>query len=510
MTAVVTEAEDSQPLAVGRPALTMTVPMRRWLEDVHDLQIGGEQKPGHGGRMTTEDPATGEILAEVACANAVDVDEAVDVARRAVEDRRWSGLSPDQRATAMFEAASLLESSAADLAEIETLDVGKPLAQANADVAVAAGIFRYYAGWTTKLHGTLNPTGDDFVSISIREPRGVCAAITPWNYPIVMAALKIAPAIACGNSVVLKPAEQTPLTALLIGETCARAGIPSGVVNVVPGIGEIAGGALAAHGDIDLVSFTGSTGVGQAIIAASAGTVTPLLLELGGKSANIVCADADLDAAVGGAMTGIWTNAGQWCVAGSRLLVERAVYQEVVGRLVAATATLRLGHGLDPTTDIGPLVSRAQQRRVESYLDMGTREGATVAIGGSIPRRPGYFSNPTIFTDVNPRMRIAREEIFGPVLAVIAFEGDEEAIAIANATRFGLAAGIWSSDPARIQRLSRRLQAGIIWVNTYGVFDYATTYGGVKGSGFGRELGPSSLEAYTTVKSVLTKVTPGN
>jgi acyl-CoA reductase-like NAD-dependent aldehyde dehydrogenase len=495
-----------QPSSGGRPALTAAT--RRWLSGEHDLWIDGHPRSAHGGRMTTVDPATEEVLSEVACADAIDIDQAVAAARRATRDRRWATLAPTRKADAMLQVACVLEERAEDLAEIETLDVGKPRAQARADVAVAAGIFRYYSGWTTKLHGTVNPTGDDIVSVTVREPLGVCAAITPWNYPIVMAALKVAPAIACGNTVVLKPAEQTPLTALLLGEICSQADIPPGVVNVTPGYGVGAGAPLAAHADVDFVSFTGSTGVGQSIIKASADMLTPVMVELGGKSANIVFDDANIEAAVAGAMAGIWTNAGQWCVAGSRLLVQRSIHDKVVSRLVAATSRLRVGHGLDPTADVGPVISDAQRRRVAGYLDAGVREGASIAAGGAAVPGAGYFIAPTIFTGVDPSMRIAQEEIFGPVLAVIPFDDEEHAVAIANGTRYGLAAGIWSNDLGRVQRLARAVYAGMIWINTYGAFDYGTSYGGYKYSGFGRELGPYSLDAYTQSKSILTYVSP--
>ncbi|HEV7762714.1 MAG TPA: aldehyde dehydrogenase family protein [Acidimicrobiales bacterium] len=480
--------------------------VQRWLDGPHELVVEGAVVPT-ADRLTSIDPATGAALAEVAGAGADGVDRAVAAARRAVADRRWAGIHPDARATALLRIAALIEAHAAELAQIETLDVGKPLAQAQADVAVAAGVFRYYAGWTTKAHGTTNPTPDNRLSLTVREPHGVCAGIVPWNYPIIMAALKVAPAIAFGNTAVLKPAEQTPLTALRLGELCAEAELPAGVVTVVPGLGPAAGQALVDHPGVDHVSFTGSTEVGRAVMAGASARINPVALELGGKSATVVFPDADLDAVVEGVSRGIWTNAGQWCVAGTRLVVAREVADEVVDRLATAAAGLRLGHGLDPATDVGPLVSDEQRRRVLGYLGdatgNGNGAGGHAVVGGRAVDGPGYFVEPTILAGVERHDRCAQEEIFGPVLVVLPVDDEAEAVAVANCTRYGLAAGVWTSDLARAHRVARQVNAGMVWVNMYGEFDYGTSYGGYAESGFGRELGPYSVDVYTQTKSIL-------
>jgi phenylacetaldehyde dehydrogenase len=499
------QVENPPTIPTGRPPLAD--PVQRWLDAAHDLVVEGEAVPT-AARLTTVDPATGEPLTEVACAGPAEIGTAVAAARRAADDRRWAGLHPDARATALLEIARRIEADAPTLAQIETLDVGKPTAQAQADVAVAAGIFRYYAGWTTKAHGTTNPTTDDRLSMTVREPHGVCAGIVPWNYPIIMAALKVAPAIAFGNTTVLKPAEQTPLSALRLGELCAEAGLPPGVVTVAVGRGADAGQALVDHPDVDHVSFTGSTEVGQAVMAGSAAHVNPVALELGGKSATIVFPDADLDAVVEGVGRGIWTNAGQWCVAGTRLVVASSVADELVERLAAAAGQLRLGHGLDPATDVGPLISDEQRRRVLGYLEAGAVAGSQAVVGGRAADGPGFFVEPTILTGVAPDDRCAQEEIFGPVLVVLPFDesngaGEAEAVALANATRYGLAAGVWTRDLARAHRVARQVNAGMVWVNMYGEFDYGTSYGGYAASGFGRELGPYSMDVFTQTKSIL-------
>jgi aldehyde dehydrogenase (NAD+) len=479
--------------------------VKEFIESAPKMTIGGEQMDSASGHtFEVVDPATGRSISEVPRASREDVDAAVRAAREAFEDRRWLGLRAGKRAEILFKIGEIIKREIGDLAQIETLDSGKPIKLSSGEMWAAGEAFRYYSGWPTKIFGETNPTDDAMFVYTLREPVGVCAGIIPWNYPLIMAAWKIAPALACGNTMVLKPAEQTPLTALRLGEICLEAGVPEGVVNVVTGFGDEAGAALAEHPGVDKIAFTGSTEVGRKILSASAGNLKRVTLELGGKSPNIVFSDADLRRASKGSMMGVFLNSGQMCTAGTRILVEKPIHGEFVESLVEATESMKLGPGLDEATGMGPVVSAEQLERVTSYIDIGVAEGAEVATGGERATElgNGYFVRPTVFTGVNNDMRIAQEEIFGPVAAVIEVEDVDHAIAVANETVYGLAAAVWTSDLSRAHRVARGIRAGTVWVNTAGLYDPAVSFGGYKQSGFGRELGAHSIEAYTQTKSV--------
>ena len=470
------------------------------------LLIHGEQVEAASGRtFPVVNPATEEELAAVSEGSAEDIDRAVRSARAAFESDKWQRMSARRRGEALYRLGELCLSRRDELAKLETLNNGKPLFESGIDVKLTAETFKYYAGWADKIHGETIPVDGPFLNYTLREPLGVIGAIVPWNFPMSLAAWKIGPALACGNTIVLKPAEQTPFTALRLAELALEAGFPPGVFNCVPGFGPTAGAALVVHPEVDKIAFTDSTEVGRQVMREAAASVKKLSLELGGKSPNIVFADADLDAAARGALTGIFYGKGEVCAAGSRLLVEESVRDELQARILERASRMTPGDPLNPKTRLGPLVSRVQMERVLSYIERGKSEGAELLAGGE--RAPvggkGYFVQPTIFGDVERDMTIAREEIFGPVLAMLTFSGGVEGAAeLANATDYGLAAGIWSRDIKKALRTARAVRAGTVWVNTYNMYDAASPFGGFKQSGFGRDLGMHALEGYTQVKSV--------
>ena len=469
------------------------------------MSIGGTPVDAESGdTFEVFNPATGKVLTEVPRGNVADVDRAVGAAREAFEDRRWIGLRPGKRTEVLIKLADLIKRNLNELAQIESLDAGKPIAMAGAEMWSAGDVFRYYSGWPTKIFGETVPTQDDMFVYSLREPMGVCGAIIPWNFPLIMAAWKLAPALACGNTVVLKPAEQTPLTAIRLAELCLEAGVPEGVVNVVTGYGPEAGQALAQHADVDKIAFTGSTEVGRKILHASEGNLKRVSLELGGKSPNIVFSDANVKRASKISMFGVFSNSGQVCTAGTRILVERSVHDEFVESLVAATQSMKVGDPLEEDTGMGPVVSQEQLDRVTGYIDIGRSEGAEVVTGGGRPTElgDGYFVEPTVFAGVRNDMTIAQEEIFGPVAAVIPVDDVDEAIRVANDTIYGLAAAVWTNDISKAHRVARGINAGTVWINAYGNLDPTVSFGGYKQSGFGRELGLHSIETYTQQKSV--------
>jgi phenylacetaldehyde dehydrogenase len=466
-----------------------------------------------GETFETPNPATGEPLATIASGGPEDIDRAVRVARRAFEDGPWTRLTSSERGRIIWRIGDLILEHLDELAQLETLDNGKPLGVASvADVPLAADLFHYMAGWATKIEGnTIDISvpyapGANFHAYTLREPIGVVGQIIPWNFPLLMAAWKLGPALATGNCVILKPAEQTPLSALRLAELIAEAGMPDGVVNVVTGFGETAGAALAAHDDVDKVAFTGSTEVGKLIVQAAAGNLKKVTLELGGKSPNIVFSDADPEQSIAGAANGIFFNHGQCCVAGSRLFIQEDRFDEVVNGVAEIARSIKLGDGMDPETQMGPLVSDEQLQRVTGFLESGRNEGATAVAGGGRYGNRGYFVEPTVLTGTTDDMRVVREEIFGPVVVAAPFQSLDDIARAANDTSYGLGAGIWTRDISKAHALAKKLRAGTVWINCYNVFDAALPFGGYKQSGWGREMGHEALEAYTEVKAVCTQL----
>ncbi|MDX6236116.1 MAG: phenylacetaldehyde dehydrogenase [Kribbellaceae bacterium] len=478
---------------------------RRW-----QLLIDGEWvKAKSEQTFQTHNPATGELLAECAQADEVDIDRAVTAARRAFENGPWPTMTASERGRLIWKLGDLIFEHLEELAELETLDNGKPLSVTRVvDVPLAAELFQYMAGWANKLEGNTIPLsvpytpGAMYHAYTLREPLGVVGQIVPWNFPLLMAAWKLGPALAGGNTVVFKPAEHTPLTALRLGELIIEAGFPKGVVNVVPGPGPIAGDALASHPDVDKIAFTGSTAVGKRIIDAAKGNLKKVTLELGGKSPNVVFADADMELAIPGAASAIFFNHGQVCSAGSRLFVEESVFPKVTEGVAETARRMKVGPGMDPATEMGPLVAEEQLDRVCGYLESGYAEGARALTGGKKIDGPGYFIEPTVLVDTTPDMKVVREEIFGPVVTVHPFTREKDVLPAANDTIYGLGSGIWTKDLSKAHRMAAQMHAGTVWVNCYNIFDAALPFGGYKQSGWGREMGHEVLNLYTQIKSV--------
>ena len=485
-----------------------------FLEKPRKMLINGQWVNAASGKtFPTYNPATGEILVQVAEGDREDIERAVKAARKAFDQGPWRQMTAAERARLIWKLADLIDAHTEELGYIESLDNGKPLAVAKAaDVPLAAELFRYMAGWATKIEGNTIPLsvpytpGAKYLAYTLREPVGVVGQVIPWNFPLLMAAWKLGPALATGCTVVLKPAEQTPLSALRLGELIVEAGFPEGVVNIVPGYGETAGAALAAHPDVDKIAFTGSTEVGKLIVHAAAGNLKKVSLELGGKSPNVVFKDADIDAAIAGSASAIFFNHGQCCCAGSRLYVEKAIYDRVVEGVAEQAKKIQVGSGLDPQTQMGPLVSEEQMNRVCGYLEAGFSEGATALAGGHKSGGKGYFVEPTVLVNTREDMKVVKEEIFGPVVTAMPFDDPEEILPRANDSAYGLAAAVWTRDISKAHRMAEQLRAGTVWINCYNIFDAALPFGGYKQSGWGREMGHDVLNLYTQTKAICARL----
>ena len=477
--------------AAGRALRTQLLIDGRWRDSVS------------GKTFETVNPATEEVIAEVAEGDAADIDLAVKAARKAFDSGPWRKTDARDRGRLMNRLADLVEENVEELAALETLDNGKPISESrNADLPLAIDCLRYYAGWADKIHGQTVPIRGNYLCYTKREPVGVAGQIIPWNFPMLMVAWKWGPALAAGCTVVLKPAEQTPLTALRLGELALEAGYPAGVVNIVPGYGETAGDALVKHPGVDKIAFTGEGRTAQLIMRNAAETLKRITFELGGKSPNIVFADADLDAAVDGAILGMFLNQGQCCCAGTRLFVQDSIHESFVEKLAAKVKARKIGDPTDRATQMGPQVDRPQFDKIMSYIEKGKAQGAKCVTGGERHGDKGFFIKPTIFTEVKDEMAIARDEIFGPVLSVIRFRDIDEVVERANATEYGLAAAVWTRDIGKAHAIADRVRAGTVWVNCYDVFDAAAPFGGFKRSGIGRELGEKALDNYTELKTI--------
>jgi phenylacetaldehyde dehydrogenase len=497
-------------VAIQKPSLSPAA--AKFLAKELKLFINGEWVAAKSGKtFPVEDPATEETIAHAPAGDKADIDLAVEAARRAFETGPWSRISPAERSRLVWRLADLLEQHSDEFAELEALDNGKPVTNARqGDVRGSIEMFRYMAGWATRLNGETIPVSSpgNWHAYTLREPVGVVGQIIPWNFPLMMAAWKLAPALAAGCTIVLKPAEQTPLSALRFGELIQEAGIPDGVVNIVTGFGETAGAALAEHPDVDKIAFTGSTEVGKLIVRAAAGNLKRVSLELGGKSPAVVFPDADLDLAIAGTADAIFYNQGQCCTAGSRLFAHKSIYERMVDGVVAAAGKLKVGHGLDPTVNLGPLVSKEQHQRVTGFIDSGRNEGAEVVTGGKAGSGQGYFVEPTVLANTNRDMRVVREEIFGPVVCIQSFDDDDlDAIAkFANDTEYGLQASVWTRSLRLAHIMARKIKAGTICINCHNYGDPAWPFGGYKQSGWGREMGKEVMEHYTETKSVAARL----